>query len=47
MKSITKIDSRGRIALSPKIRAELNADIGNYVKIEKEKDKFVITKVDI
>jgi bifunctional DNA-binding transcriptional regulator/antitoxin component of YhaV-PrlF toxin-antitoxin module len=44
MKSVTKIDSRGRIALSPKLRNILKVEIGDYVQIDVVEDKLIISK---
>ena len=44
MKSVTKIDPRGRIALSPKMRKALIVEIGDYVKIEEINGELVISK---
>jgi len=44
MRSVSKIDARGRIALSPKMRKTLNVEIGNYIAIEEINGELVISR---
>ena len=44
MRSVTKIDSLGRIALSPKMRNIIGVKIGDYVQIEEKVEELVISK---